>query len=153
MVLTDEKRHKIEKLLIDGYSQNKITKLLSCSKATVQKVKKEMDDPSTVLSPKKVPHSTELEVTIEDVDRYIKKCLVTGKDPNTALLNTAIKLLEFKNKVDPEDVKRETEKERVEFQDTIGDALDYIHSIRPDYQAEISPESGRDDKASGVEGQ
>ena len=152
--ITQSKRNKIEEYLRKGRSQNEITKLCSCSKATVQKVKRGMESASSPNGIPVVPTPQETpSVSVEDVDKYVKKCLKNPKLlPNTALLNTALKLLELKNKIEPEALKKMKDEERVEFDDTIGDAIDYIHTIRPDYEIEVSPEPSSDDKTSKTEG-
>ena len=152
--ISDAKRRKIEQYLNDGRSQNEITKLCSCGKKTVQKVKALMENGGSPTSPIMVPLTTIIhEVTLQDVDSYIKRCMLGKEKFEGSLLNTAIKLLELKNKIEPEQLKQLKEEERIEFSDTIGDAIDYLHTIRPDYQVEIPPIPGSDDKTGGVEGQ
>ena len=147
MVLSDEKRQRIEKLVKAGVSQNEIMKLCHCGKNTVRNIRRALDGEG----PKN--QTGTLLVSIEDIDNYVKSCLNNPKKtPNTALLNTAIKLLEFKNKVEPEHLKRSEERERVKFEDTLKDAMNYVHTLKPDYQVTIPVIPGSDDKTSGVEG-
>jgi IS30 family transposase len=152
--ITQSKRNKIEDYLRKGRSQNEITKLCSCSKATVQKVKRSMESATSPNGIPVVPPSQETpSVSVEDVDKYVKKCLKNPKLlPNTALLNTALKLLELKNKIEPEALKKMRDEEQAEFTSTIGDAIDYLHTIRPDYEIKVPSEPDSDDKTSRVEG-
>jgi len=152
LTISDAKRCKIEKYLNEGRSQNEITKLCSCGKQTVQKVSKLMEKGSNTDNTDQVPPDSSAFLSVEDVDKYIKKCMVTGKDPNTSLLNTGIKLLELKNKIEPEAMKKMKEKERVEFDDCIEDALNYVNTLRPDYQVGVPSKPGSDDKTSESEG-
>ena len=152
LTISDAKRRKIEKYLNEGRSQNEITKLCSCGKQTVQKVSKLMEKGSNTDNTDQVPPDSSAFLSVEDVDKYIKKCMVTGKDPNTSLLNTGIKLLELKNKIEPEAMKKMKEKERVEFDDCIEDALNYVNTLRPDYQVGVPSKPGSDDKTSESEG-
>jgi len=92
-------------------------------------------------------------LTIEDIDRYVKKCMNDPSiTPNTHLLNTGLKLLELKNKIEPEHLKRSEERERIMFEDTLKDALVYVHELRPDYETEVPSLSSSDDKTSEAEG-
>ena len=146
--LQDQKRKKIEEYLTQGLSQNEIVKLCSCSKATVQKVGREMK----MVGPSTVPTSPTGEVTLQDVDLYIKRCMLGQEKYEGGILNTALKLLELKNKIEPEKLKKLRETERLLFTDKMEDVLDYLHTINPDYEVKIPSESGDDGKTGRVEG-
>ena len=153
MRLSNEKRVQINQLLKVGTSQNQIMKITKCGKSTVQKIRKELAEKQKGRDSSRSDGIDNEFLSIADIDRYVKKCMNNPAiQPNTALLNTGIKLLELKNKIEPEQMKKLKEKERIEFNDTIGEAINYIHTIRPDYQVEVSPKLGSDDKTSEVEG-
>lgn len=152
MVLSDTKRKKIEEYLNEGLAQDKIVRLCKCGKSTVVKVAKALRERvnsssnlSTITDPS--------QVTLGDVDSYTKKCLMNPSiQYNSGLINTAIKLLELKNKIEPEALKKMREEEQSDFVETIGDAIDYIHTIRPDYEIEVPVRSDGDDKTREAEG-
>ena len=153
MRLSNEKRNQIEQLLKVGTSQNQIMKITKCGKSTVQKIRAELAEKQ---KGRDTPGSDGIDtefLSIEDIDRYVKKCMRNPSiQPNTALLNTGLKLLELKNKIEPEHLKRSEERERIMFEDTLKDALVYVHELRPDYETEVPSLSSSDDKTSEAEG-
>ena len=153
MRLSNEKRVQIEQLLKVGTSQNQIMKITKTGKTTVQKIRAELAEKQKGRDLSRTDGIDDEFLSIDDIDRYVKKCMQNPHmQPNTSLLNTGIKLLELKNKIEPEALKKMREDEQVEFTSTIGDAIDYLHTIRPDYEIEVSPEPGSDDKTSGADG-
>lgn len=93
------------------------------------------------------------ELSLEMIESYIFQCIKHPEfEYNTSLINTAIKMLELKNKIEPEQLKKLRETERVEFTETIEDAIDYINTIKPNYELEIPAQPRSDDKASQTEG-
>ena len=138
-----------ETQIYDELKKGKLTFTLPYIRKTASIYRNHKDDKKD--DEQKAPDTGEF-LSVEDVDKYIKKCMVTGKDPNTSLLNTGIKLLELKNKIEPEAMKKMKEKERIEFDDCIEDALNYVNTLRPDYQVGVPSKPGSDDKTSESEG-